>query len=77
MNTTADAMQKKVTTLSEQSNIALKEGYTENFSIESGKLVVAGEDKQYLPEQIKIANFYRFEGNTDPQDNSILYLIIT
>ncbi len=77
MNTTAETMQKKMTTLSEQSNIAVQQGYSENFTVESGRLIIAGVPIQYLPEQIKIANFYRFEGNTDPQDSSILYLIET
>lgn len=77
MNTKADTMQKKMTTLSEQSNVALADGYTENFGVESKTLVITGTHHQYLPEQIKIVNFYRFEGNTDPQDSSILYLIET
>ena len=33
--------------------------------------------KQYIPEQIKVVNFYRFEGITDPGDMAVLYVIET
>jgi len=64
-------------TLSEQLTKAVAAGYSENFLIESKRLCVAGKKDGYQPEQIKISNFYRFEGQTDPQDSSILYLIET
>jgi hypothetical protein len=31
----------------------------------------------YKPEEVKIKNFYRFEGESDPADNTILYAIET
>ena len=31
----------------------------------------------FKPEQVKIQNFFRFEGMSDPEDNSILYAIET
>jgi hypothetical protein len=31
----------------------------------------------YLPEEIQVVNFYRFEGESDPDDNAILYIIET
>jgi hypothetical protein len=64
-------------TLSEQIKKAEGEGYSENFNIEAKRLKVVGENDGYTAEQIKISNFYRFEGQTDPQDSSILYLIET
>ncbi len=33
--------------------------------------------KLYAPEEVDIVNFYRFEGMSDPGDNSILYEIQT
>ena len=35
----------------------------------------AGKGKSYQPEDLKIIQTYRFEGNSDPADNSILYVI--
>jgi hypothetical protein len=33
--------------------------------------------KVYKPEDLLIVNFYRYEGISDPEDNSILYVIET
>ena len=54
-----------------------KEGYTSDFRItEDGKLTV--DDKEtFTPEQVRIVNFYRFEGETNPEDMSILYVLET
>ncbi len=67
----------KMMTLSERLNGVVKDGYTENFKV-SGK-VLASEDgnSTYKPNDITIANFYRFEGYSDPEDSSILYVIET
>lgn len=34
-------------------------------------------DRVYSPHEVKIINFYRFEGESDPADMSILYAIET
>ena len=34
-----------------------------------------GNNKYYQPEDLKIIRTYRFEGESDPSDNSIIYLI--
>ena len=34
-------------------------------------------EEMFTPEQVKIINFFRFEGMSDPEDNSILYAIET
>ena len=31
----------------------------------------------FSPEQVRIINFYRFEGESDPSDNAILYVVET
>ena len=55
----------------------VKDGYTINFSVsEAGLSDVAG-GKIYTPEEIKVSNFYRFEGPSDPSENAILYVIDT
>jgi hypothetical protein len=71
-----DSTQKMVT-LSEAINHAVREGYTEDFQFSSGVLTTMGDKSRYTPNDITIPNFYRFEGYSDPNDNSILYLIET
>ncbi|MEO7982487.1 MAG: hypothetical protein ABI688_00265 [Bacteroidota bacterium] len=56
---------------------AAKDGYTANFTVtEKGLSEVAGS-RFYTPEEIKVDNFYRFEGASDPADSAILYVIKT
>ena len=68
---------QNMTTLSECVNKALKGGYTENFKVVSKGLATEDEGSIYKSKDITIPNFYRFEGYSDPQDSSILYLIET
>lgn len=58
-------------------NKAVKDGYTKNFKIQSRGLCTDDSDTYYQPEQIKVSNYFRFEGQSDPGDNSILYIIET
>jgi len=56
----------------------MQEGFTEDFKAsETGLLMSLQQEKLYKPEDIKDVNFYRFEGPSDPADNSILYAIET
>jgi len=67
----------KMETLSEVTTDAFSKGYTESFKVETRGLSTADGSILYNPQDIIISNFYRFEGFSDPQDNSILYLIET
>lgn len=58
-------------------NKMIKQGYTEGFKAEKAGLFAPSKDKHYKPEEVTIINFYRFEGDSDPADNSILYVIET
>lgn len=53
------------------------DGYTENFKASERGLLSLQQEKIYEPTQIHVINFYRFEGASDPADNSILYAIET
>jgi hypothetical protein len=68
-----------MSTLSERVNKAVIDGYTESFKVEGKGLTGSStsDQKFYDPSQVKIENFYRFEGYSDPNDNAILYLIET
>lgn len=54
-----------------------EDGYKEDFQVTKKGLGTYSENKHYKPDQISIINFYRFEGVSDPADNSILYVIET
>lgn len=57
-------------------NTEVQKGFSANFSVdETGHLT--SEEKTFTPGEVKIVNFYRFEGYSDPSDNSILYVIET
>jgi hypothetical protein len=54
-----------------------EEGFREDFQVNEKGLSTFDNSKNYKPEQVRILNFYRFEGESDPGDNSILYVIET
>jgi len=62
-------------TLASCLNKVTKDGYTENFKVTEGGLQSLETEKIYVPDQIHIVNFFRFEGASDPSDSAILYII--
>ena len=52
-------------------------GFTDDFKATDEGLVSLRTDKVYAPADVKIANFFRFEGPSNPDDMSILYAIET
>jgi len=58
-------------------NRMVSEGYTEDFNVTEQGLHSVQHHQNYAPEQIQVVNFYRFEGESDPDDNAILYIIET
>lgn len=54
-----------------------EDGYKEDFQVTEKGLTTFDDTKNYKPEQVRIVNFYRFEGESDPGDNTILYVIET
>ncbi|HMF72760.1 MAG TPA: hypothetical protein VK616_14885 [Flavitalea sp.] len=54
-----------------------EEGFKEDFQITEKGLSTFDKSKTYQPDQVRILNFYRFEGESDPGDNIILYVIET
>lgn len=63
-----------MTTLATSVNKLVADGYTGNFKVDEQGLLAENE-KHYKPSQVHIKNFFRFEGASDPADNSILYAI--
>ncbi len=64
-------------TLSECISSLKKQGFDKDFQIVEKGMKTIDEERVYIPEEVKILNFYRFEGETDPADMSILYAIET
>jgi len=52
-------------------------GFEEDFKVTEKGLKGLHNEKIYKPSQVHVLNFYRFEGASDPADNSILYAIET
>lgn len=58
-------------------NKMVLDGYDDDFKIADAGLRSLKTDKTYKPEEINIVNFFRFEGQSDPNDNTIMYVIET
>jgi hypothetical protein len=54
-----------------------EDGFQEDFQVSKNGLSTFNASKNFTPDQVKIVNFYRFEGASDPGDNTILYVIET
>jgi hypothetical protein len=61
--------------ISEAINKFVAMGYTQNFKATENGLMSLETSKEYSPEELTIENFFRFEGISDPDDNSILYVL--
>lgn len=64
-------------TLVSSLNSLVQKGYTEDYKVNDKGLKALKTEKVYLPEQVKVVDFHRFEGASDPADESILYAIET
>lgn len=58
-------------------NMLNKMGFTTQFKAFKAGLKSLDSERVYSPNEINIVNFYRFEGESDPAENSILYAIET
>ena len=57
------------------SNKMVLEGYDDDFKISDKGLKSLKTEKVYQPDEINVINFFRFEGQSDPNDNTIMYVI--
>ena len=54
-----------------------EKGYADQFQATAEGLKCVENGKVYNPAEVKVPNFFRFEGISDPDDMSILYVIET
>jgi hypothetical protein len=62
-------------TLSETINGLIKLGYIHDFNIQEECIVCHQVDVKLCPEEFQIEKVYRFEGESNPDDQAILYVI--
>lgn len=52
-------------------------GYTVDFNLDENFLESKSNKRKWKPEELTVVDFFRFEGESNPADNSILYIIET
>ncbi len=62
-------------TLSEAIAELKKEGYTEDLNIEHDAIIGKDGKLKLFKDDFVVDKFFRFEGNSDPADEAILYAI--
>jgi hypothetical protein len=66
---------KTYRTLSEATNDLKKRGYNVDLNLKPTCIHCPSHNLQFYPEDFTIDEFYRFEGMSNPSDNSIVYAI--
>jgi hypothetical protein len=54
-----------------------QDGYTMQLKAEPNGIYSMDSGKKFKPREVEIKHFYRFEGESDPSDNAIVYAIET
>ena len=66
---------KNYQTMMEAVDSLTKRGYTYEFQYDCGTLYCPSTKHRFKPEHLLITEVYRFEGMSDPTDNSVVYAI--
>ncbi len=70
-------MNASYNTLSQAITDYQQKGYTVDFNLAENHLESKSIKQKWKPEELTVVKFYRFEGESNPSDNSILYVIET
>ncbi len=70
-------MNNQYSTLTEAIEDLKIRGYAANFRVNENGLLDAGNGNTFISSEIKLIEFHRFEGMTDPGDSTILYALET
>ena len=62
-------------TMTDAVNDLKKRGYSIDFNLEEGKLICNKTPLELQPDEFEIVEVYRFEGETDPADEAVVYAI--
>jgi hypothetical protein len=66
---------KNYTPLSEKIKELEDQGFENQFKVENGKLIDLTERREYSPSDVTLKDKFRFEGESNPDDMSILYAL--
>lgn len=64
-------------TVSEVVEMLRKEGYIEDFGMTKHGFAAGNSHERLSPDQIKIRKVFRFEGDSDPDDMSVIFAMET
>ncbi|MGZ5244308.1 MAG: hypothetical protein ACXWDO_08920 [Bacteroidia bacterium] len=67
----------KMDTLTERIEDLKSRGFKEEFEVVENTLTTPEHKDKYTASQVKIVEHYRFEGESDPGDMTVLYGIVT
>lgn len=70
-----DEMKEHMYTLSETMNHMRKKGYENDFQMTDQGIACKHTNEIFKPEELTIKKVFRFEGESNPEDMSILYLM--
>ena len=70
-------MDRSYTSLSEAISALQQEGYTEDFNLCNAGIENKNKKKIHPASDLNVVKYYRFEGESNPDDNMILYVIET
>ena len=62
-------------TMVEAINVLRKKGYTEDFNLKANCLSCGSDNLEILAADFEVDEYFRFEGDSNPDDSSILYAI--
>lgn len=68
---------KSFATVTEAMNDLKKRGYTRDFNLRETFIECSSSGEKYGPNDFEITETYRFEGNTDPGDEMVLYAVVS
>lgn len=67
----------RYSTLAEASTELKKRGFNANLKVNENEKLVDSEGNKYIPSQVKLIEFHRFEGMSNPADSTIIYAVET
>ena len=70
-------MMDKKETLSQTMNYLRDKGYSDDLNLLDDRIENRTKEKKYPIDQFDVDQYFRFEGISNPDDNSILYAITT
>ena len=66
---------KAYATLTEAIDDLRKQGYTKDFNLQQDSLSCQEDELRLFHDEFHVDSYYRFEGMTDPSDESVVYAI--